>query len=428
MSFDRREFLSFLPGMAALPLWSGWSLGQNLVVPKDRALIFLWLDGGMSHLDTFDLKPEAPPDIRGDMKHVKTRLDGVFFSDHLPKLAQRMHKMVLFRSITHGEGNHDRGSHYVLTGHRPSPILLHPGLGASLSDIHVEEAAAAAIPDYVAIPDAPAHGKHGFLPLRTGPFQVGGQPGRPNFRVKNLQPSDRASRSMELLRDLDQMDRSRDGGSARSQDESARDGFLRQARALSLNAEARAIFDLRKENQKAHQLYGRHRMGQSCLLARRLVQGGARTVLVRDRGWDSHVGVHRALTFGYPAKLVQLDQAVSALVDDLDRLELSEKVMVVVASEFGRTPRLNPAGGRDHWPRAQSVLAFGGGLRQGVVIGKTDRKGEEPAARPISPADLFATIVEAMGAKPDRILRTTDGRPVQLVEVGAAAVREALRS
>lgn len=427
MSLDRREFLRLLPGMAALPMLGHWSW-RLIPLPKDRALIFLWLDGGMSHLDTFDLKPEAPPDIRGDMKHVKTKLDGVFFSDHLPKLAERMDKMVLFRSVTHGEGNHDRGSHYVLTGHRPSPILLHPGLGASLSDIHAVEAATADIPDYVAIPDAPPHGMHGFLPLRTGPFEVGGQPGRPDFRVKNLEPSDRASRSMKLLQDLDEMDRARDAGSPRSEDESARDGFLRQARALSLNPEAREVFDLRKENAKAHQLYGRHSMGQSCLLARRLVQGGARTVLVRDRGWDHHVGVHRALTFGYPGKLTQLDQAVAALVDDLDRLDLWEKVMVVVASEFGRTPRLNPSGGRDHWPRAQSVLAFGGRLRKGVVIGKTDRKAEEPAERAVSPADLFATIVAGMGAKTDHVLRTTDGRPVQLVEVGAKAVREALRS
>jgi hypothetical protein len=356
------------------------------------------------------------------MKHIKTKLDGVFFSDHLRKLAQRMDKMVLLRSVTHGEGNHDRGSHYVLTGHRPSPVLLHPGVGASLADIYRKDSGAAGVPDYVAIPDAPTHGKQGFLALRSGPFEVGGRPGRPNFKVKNLSPSDRAARGMKLLNDLDALD-----GKPRSASEGARDGFLQQARLLSLNTEARSVFDLRKETPQAHKLYGRHSMGQSCLLARRLVQGGARTVLVRDRSWDHHRGIHRALTFGYPSKLVQLDQAVAALVDDLERQELSEKVMVVVASEFGRTPRLNPSGGRDHWPRAQSILMFGGGLKRGVVIGETDRKGEEPALSPISPADFFATMVVGMGVKTDHVLKTSDGRPVQLVEVGGKPVKEALR-
>jgi len=427
MSTDRREFLRALSGIAALPLFGRLSQSVpldliHLPVPKDHALIFLWLDGGMSHLDTFDLKPEAPPDIRGEMKHVRTRLDGVFFSDHLPRLAQRMDKMVLFRSVTHGEGNHDRGSHYLLTGHRPSPILLHPGLGASLSNIHREEASKAAIPDYVAIPEAPPHGGHGFLPLGNGPFEVGGSPGRPGFKVRNLQPHERAARTMELLGRLDALDL------PRSAAEQARDGFLEQARTLSMDPAAREVFDLGREKPETHQLYGRHAMGQSCLLARRLVVGGARTVLVRDRGWDHHVGVHRALTFGYPGKLTQLDQAVSALVDDLERRDLWDRVMVVVASEFGRTPRLNPAAGRDHWPRAQSVLMFGGRLRRGLAIGSTDAKGEEPVEKPVSPADLFATIVEGMGARTDHVLRTTDGRPVQLVEVGATAVREAFSS
>ena len=412
MRVDRRQWIS---GMAALP----WMSYANLpfVPPKDRSIIMLWLDGGMSHLDTFDCKPEASPDIRGDIKSMKTTVDGVFFAEHLPKLAKRMNKLTLFRSITHGEGVHDRASQYLLTGHRPSPVLRHPFLGA----VHALAAEDSAMPAYVAIPDAPTHGKNGFLPADKGPFEVGGNPGRPDFAVRNLAPRTQHAGRVDLLKKLDELD-----GTPRSASEAARDSFLDQARRLSLDAEARQVFDLRRENNAIRQRYGRHSMGQSCLLARRLVENGTRCVLIRDRTWDHHRDIKRALTYGFPPKYVALNQSISALVDDLEARELSDKVLVIVASEFGRTPRLNPLGGRDHWPRSQAVLTFGAGMKRGVAIGRTDRKGEVPDERPISPADFHATVVTALGGDIEKVLHTSDGRPFPIIERGGKPVREAL--
>ena len=413
MSVNRRQWMQ---GMAAMPLFSylDWPTGYEL--PADRSLILLWLDGGLSHLDTFDCKPEAPPDIRGDIKSIKTGVDGVFFAEDLPKLAKRMNKMTLFRSITHGEGVHDRASQYLLTGHRPSPVLHHPFLGA----VHALTAEEGAMPALVAIPDAPTHGKQGFLSADKGPFEVGGNPGRPDFAVRNLSPRAGARRA-DLLRKLDELD-----GKPRSVSERARDSFLGKARALSLDAEARAVFDLGNEDPQLRQRYGRHKMGQSCLLARRLVENGTRSVLIRDIGWDHHRDVKRALTYGFPPKYVALDQSISALIDDLEARELSDKVLVVVASEFGRTPRLNPAGGRDHWPRSQAVLTFGAGMARGVAIGKTDLKGEAPEEGAMSPADFHATVVAALGGDLKKTLHTSDGRPIPVIERGGEPVRGAL--
>lgn len=415
MSVNRRQVLC---GMGALPLFHFDRPGfGGMPMPKNRALIVLWLDGGLTHLDTFDCKPEAPVDIRGDIVSKKTSVDGVFFAEQLPRLGKLMNKLTLFRSITHGEGVHDRASQYLLTGHRPSPVLHHPFLGA----VHALAGKDSNMPSLVAIPDAPTHGKQGFLAADRAPFEVGGDPGRPGFAVRNLTPRV-STEQARLLTKLDALD-----GKPKSASEKARDSFLDQARALSLDTEARAVFDLDKEKPQTRQRYGRHKMGQSCLLARRLVENGTKTVLIRDIGWDHHRDVKRALTYGFPGKFVLLDQSISALVEDLERRELSDKVLVVVASEFGRTPRLNPAGGRDHWPRSQSVLTFGAGMRRGVAIGSTDRRGEAPAEGAMSPADFHATVVAALGNDLKQTLHTADGRPIPVIERGGKPVAEALR-
>ena len=416
MNLSRR---SFLYGLAAAPL---------LRLPatparrgQARALIVVWLDGGASHLDTFDGKPGAPVDLRGDLRCRETPLEGVFFSEHLSQLAALMPRCALLRSLSHGEGNHDRGTHYLLTGRRPSPVLVHPSLGAVLA---AGAGDSDATPAYVCIPDAPDYGGVGFLPQTAAPFEIGGDPSRPDFAVRDLQARASDRRALGLVDELDRLD-----GAPRSASEAARDRFLRQARDLSAEPETRAPFALDDEPPAVRQRYGRHRLGQSLLLARRLVERGTtRIALVRDRGWDHHVGIARALTYGFPPKLTALDGAVSALIEDLDHRGLSDRVAVCVASEFGRTPRLNPAGGRDHWARAQSVLLFGAGLRRGVVVGRTDARGEEPVERPLSPADLFATLLTVLGSDTERILHTPAGRPIRLVEDGAAPIAEILAS
>lgn len=405
--------------MGALPFIPGLLSASDLLGHTQRRLIIVWLDGGMSHIDTFDGKPEAAPNIKGDLIARETSLEGVFFSEHLPRLSARMKELSLVRSITSPEGNHDRGSCYMLTGRRPNPVITYPSFGSVFGqDAYRVDAP---LPSYVAIPDAHYYANQGFLPLAHGPFELGGTPGVKGFSVRHLQPSPEMSQAFELLQKVDSL-----GGPPQSASETARDQFLQQARYLSLNSDVRAIFDIQQESEKLRDQYGRHQLGSSCLLARRLIEGGVRTVFVRDRGWDHHRNVVNELTYGFPPKLEALDQSVSALFDDLKQRGMLENTLVLVASEFGRTPRINASGGRDHWSRASSVLLFGAGLEPGTVYGKTDAKGEEPLENPVSPADLFFTVLTALGARTERTLRTHDGRPIPLIEHNMRLIRPLL--
>ena len=419
MSLDRRSFLSRLAALslAGLPFAARALAAARPLLPRRRArsLILVWLDGGMSHVDSFDCKPEASPEVRGDLAARRTAVDGAFVSAHLPLLAERLDRCALLRSVSHGEGNHDRGSHLWLTGHRPSAVLVHPAFGAVSGQDDD-----AVLPPYVAIPSAVDYAGAGFLPAVRAPFAVGGDPGQPGFAVPNLAPAAARARALELRDAVDALD-----GEPRGRAEAERDRFAARSRRLSEDREARAWFDLLQEPAERREQYGRNRLGQSCLLARRLVEGGVRTVLVTDSTWDHHTQIKTALTYGFPPKLTALDGALAALLDDLRQTGLEESVLVCVASEFGRTPRLNPQGGRDHWPRAQSALLFGAGIRPGVV-GRTDARGEEPVERPIAPADVFATLCAALGVDRDCVQHTADGRPVRLVPDDAEPVREVL--
>jgi len=413
---NRRNFLT---SMGALPFLPGLLSGAPLLEKSKRSLIIVWLDGGMSHIDTFDGKPEAPPNIKGDLVARESSLEGVFLSEHLPRLSKQMKKLSLVRSITSPEGNHDRGSCYMLTGRRPNPVLTYPSFGSVFGQegTRLDKP----IPPYVAVPDAHYYARAGFLPLAHGPFELGGSPGVKGFQVRDLQPSPEMKQAIQLLKKVDQLD-----GKPRSAAEVARDQFLNQAQYLSLDPEVRAMFDVTRESGELRTRYGRHELGSSCLLARRLVEGGVRTVFVRNKGWDHHRSIVNALTYGFPPKLEALDQSVSALHDDLERRGLLENTLVMVASEFGRTPRVNPSGGRDHWSRASSVLLFGGGIKPGTVIGKSDAKGEAPEEYPVSPADLFYTVLTALGADTEHTLRTADGRPIPLIEGSMKLIPELL--
>jgi uncharacterized protein (DUF1501 family) len=405
-TLSRRDLLSSLAALALAPRTPARA------APR---LILIWLDGGASHLDTFDAKPEAGVHIRGDLRWVRASRDSarddVFFHAELAQLAQRLRRCALVRSLTHGEGNHDRGTHLGLTGKRPSPVLVHPALPAVLAHASPR----GDLPAFVCIPDAPQFAGAGFLPAVCGPFEVGGDPGRADFVVRDLTPRDDNTAALAVMTQLDRL-----AGPPRTAAEASRDEIVAQALRMSQVPAIAEAFDLRREPADVRARFGAHRLGQSCLLARRLVRAGTRAVLVRDAGWDHHVQIARALTYGFPPKLRALDQAVSALLDDLDGGD--GDVLVCVATEFGRTPRLNPAGGRDHWPRAQSALLYGAGVRAGVVVGATDAHGEEPVRDPVSPADLFATLAIALGLPRDLVLHTQDGRPVRLIDDGALPI------
>ena len=408
-----------MTSMGALPFLPSLLSGAPMLRKSKRSLILIWMDGGMSHIDTFDGKPEGPPNIRGDLKSFETTLEGVFFSEHLPKLSARMKKLALVRSITSPEGNHDRGSCYMLTGRRPNPVLTYPTFGSIFG--HELTRDGNPIPPYVAIPDSHYYARQGFLPLSRSPFEIGGSPGVKGFKVKDLDPHPQMQEAIQLLKQVDALD-----GTPHSETEEARDQFLNQAQYLSLDPQVRAMFDVMKEKEALRQEYGRHMLGSSCLLARRLVEGGVRTVFVRYKGWDHHSSIVNGLTYGFPPKLMAMDQAVSALHDDLERRGMLDQTLVMIGSEFGRTPRINARGGRDHWSRASSVILFGAGIGKGIVVGKTDAKGEAPIERPVTPADLFYTILSALGADIDTKLHTAAGRPIPIIEDKMSRIREVL--
>jgi hypothetical protein len=415
---NRREFLR-VGTLSAL----GLSLADALrlrapAAGSDRLAncILIWLDGGPSHLDTFDLKPDAPAEVRGEFKPISTKVPGVHICEHFSRLAGQMDKVCLIRSLTSELGEHNFGSHYLLTGYKPSPVLDYPSYGSVVAHCR---AGKPVLPSYIAIPHPSPQASNGYLPGATRPFAVGGDPSRPDFAVRDLEaPSGltptRLERRRDFLADLDRLSRQIEDSAPRQ----ARDAQFEQAYRLISSREAKKAFDLGQEKPAVRQKYGNHRVGQSCLLARRLVEAGCPFVTVTDAGWDTHVQIYRELkegyVGGYAGKIPRLDQALSALLEDLADRGLLRETLVLVMGEFGRTPKLNAANGRDHWPRAFSVLLAGAGVKAGQVIGQSDARGESPLERPVSPASLARTIYMLLGIDPDLELRTADGRPVRV--------------
>ncbi len=391
---------------------------------KARSCVLVWLNGGPSHLDMFDLKPDAPAEIRGEFKPIPAALDGVRICEHLPRIAKLLDRATLIRTLTSPEGNHDRASHHLLTGHHPSPALVYPAMGSVAAK---EFGAGRTLPSYITIPTPSQYAGAGYLTGAFEPFAVNSDPSR-DFTVRDLEPPvppDRVDRRKAMLAAVDRFTRSVEAYPAR-------DAFVEQAFGLVTSTEARAAFDLGQEDPKARQRYGPSRVGQSCLLARRLVESGARFVTVNDEGWDTHDNNFRRLagTFSqgkqiYGGKLPDLDRAVAALLEDLEERGLLANTLVAVMGEFGRTPKLNSIGGRDHWPRANSVLLAGGGVKRGQVVGETDAHGELPASRPVPPEDLVATVYHLLGIDASKEHLAPGGRPVRVLDRGEV-VAEAL--
>ncbi len=392
---------------------------------RAKSCILIWLGGGPSHIDTFDLKPEASDQIRGQFKPISTAVPDVQICEHLPKTAAIMNKIALVRSMTGPEGEHDRASQHLLTGHRPLPATTYPSHG---SIVTLERGLGTWLPNYISIPNAaPAMGS-GYLSKSHDPFSVGGDPANPNFQVRDLYssgyslPLDRITRRREMVKRVDDLARN----IAKSEATTARDSFFSQAYELVTSRQARDAFDIIKEEQPVREKYGQTTLGQGCLLARRLVENGVAFVTVTNAGgpmqatWDTHAQNFPALK---DQLLPQLDNAYSALIADLDDRKLLDSTLVVVMGEFGRTPKINQNAGRDHWPRANSIVLAGGGIKHGAALGRTDGNAEYPIDRPVSPADLAATMFTLLGIDPQKSEHTNDGRSIKLVADGEA-VRE----
>lgn len=386
--------------------------------------VLIWLDGGPSHLETFDPKPDAPQEVRGPFAAIRTKVPGLQICETLPETAKWADRFALLRSMTSPLGEHNLGTQYLLTGYKPTPALEYPSYGAVLGQLRGHRGV---LPGHVAVPSFRVGGSkftgYGFLPAEQRPFAVGGDPGRPNFRVRDLDAyldvdASRLDRRKAFLQTLDAF-QTRDAAGGAGQDPA-----YEQAFRLVASREAKQAFDLSAEPEAVRQRYGSKTIGQSCLLARRLLEAGVPFVTVNNPGWDTHKQLYTRLKEGYagarvPVGLVpSLDLALSALLQDLQDRRMLDDTLVVVMGEFGRTPKLNSAGGRDHWPRVFSVLLAGAGIPGGQVLGASDSVGEGPAERPVTPADLAATIYQLLGIPPTTLLHTPDGRPIQVSRDG----------
>jgi Protein of unknown function (DUF1501) len=387
---------------------------------KAQAVIQIHLAGGMSHVDSFDPKPEAPVEVRGPFGTVKSKLDGEPFSELLRRTAEVADKITVIRSMTHTEADHDRGTHSMLTGFQPSPAIVYPSFGAVVAH---ELGVRNDLPPYVCVPTVgSAFEGTGYLSAAYAPFAVGGNPAAGRFRVRDLSsPKDvdaaRRERRKELLHDLDaQFPQLGEADAVH-----ANEAFYEQAYALLESPKARAAFDLAAEPDAMKDRYGRRGLGMSCLLSRRLVQGGVRYVVVNTGGFDNHVQIGNNLR----NPMQEVDQALAALVADLDAEGLLQSTLVLVTTEFGRTPKVNGDAGRDHWPRVFSVVMAGGGIKRGCVHGSSNASAAEPESDPVKPADMAATVFTLLGIDPTRKLLSPGDRPIDLVREGSV-IREVL--
>jgi hypothetical protein len=395
--------------------------GPNPAV-KAKSCILLWLDGGPSHLETFDLKPDAPAEVRGPFQPIKTKVPGIEICELLPNTAKLADKIAIGRSVTSPLGEHGLANHYLLTGYKPSPVLQYPSLGSVVAEVR---GGRQTLPPYTAIPDASAVMGAGFLGKARQPFAVGSDPAKPDFRVRDLDffPGVTTGRMDRRREFVEQLDRFQQKG------ESNPDPAFEQAYRLVTSADAKRAFNFSDEKPATRATYGPRTIGQSCLLARRLVERGVSFVTVNNPGWDTHGDLVLRLKEGYTGAKVGVgliptfDLAFAALVSDLSERGLLDETLVIAMGEFGRTPKVNTARGRDHWPRVFSVVLAGGGIRGGQVFGSSDRVGESPADKPVTPADLAATIFTLLGVDPARELHTSDGRPVA-VNQGGRVIRE----
>ncbi len=390
---------------------------------KDVSLIYIFLHGGQSHIDTFDLKPDAPAEFRGDFSPMKTKIPGLLLCDQLPKVAREVDRFSLVRSFRHHNSDHGAADHYILTGYFPTagfnasvtPNNQRPSVGSVISK---KLGPKGSVPAYVALPKLHPSGGSAYLGANHSPFVIDADPSAPNFSVPDLIPppaiaSDRLDDRRKLLEQVDRFHRSAEATA--NTHAGAIATFRDKAFDLMTSQQAKKAFDIHAEPEKLRDEYGRHSLGQSCVMARRLVEAGVRCVTIDHSNWDTHDGNFAVLK---NTLLPMYDSAISTLFRDLSDRGMLETTLVVVTGEFGRTPRINKNAGRDHWGPAFTVLLGGGGIKGGVALGKTDARAERPASDPYGPEDLFATTYSLMGIDPKSEFHTPDGRPVALVNNG----------
>jgi hypothetical protein len=438
----RRDFLH-AGSLAFLGLtmadWAGLKAQGAIDAQKDVNCIMLFLVGGPSQLDTWDMKPEAPAEIRGPYRPIPTNADGIQISEIFPRMARHADKFALVRSVYHtAAAVHDTGHQMMQTGRLFQGGIEYPHIGCVLSRLKGPKGD---IPPHILLPrpigntggNMPHGQSAGYLGKIYDPFVLGADPSDPNFKVPDMLPPGYISTiRADRRRSLRQLVDGAVKGFEASQDARLMDATFSQAYTLMSSAEARQAFDLNEEADKTKDRYGRNRFGMSCLLARRLVERGVRFVTVNmfetvfnEITWDIH-GSKPFSPIQCYRDLVgpMFDNAYASLLEDLKERGLLDSTLVLAMGEFGRTPKINPAGGRDHWPQCWTIVFAGGGIKGGQVVGASDELGAYPKDRPTTPAEVAATIFQALGIDIDRELQSAQSRPIRLVDHGVEPIHE----
>jgi len=440
----RREFLRTgmltLGGITLPHLLAARAAAGTSKSPETSVILF-WMWGGPSQLETYDMKPEAPSEYRGPLKPIRTNVSGIEICEYMPLQAQMADRFSIVRSLHHEMSAHNDGSIEMLTGKTPSvpdptsqARSKHPDFGMVAS--RLRGARADGVPQYVGVQRSPFMTKPVYLGVSHKSFDTG-DPAKAGFSPPNLTlvtgvDNGRLDDRRSLVRQFDQFRRDTDlGGSLAGMDE-----FQASAFNILTSVKVADAFDLSKEPPQLRDRYGRHRWGQSCLLARRLAEAGSAVINVdatapnnttKHFSWDDHAGAFH-LDYAQRERLPQMDQALTALIDDLHSRGLDRDVLVIACGEFGRTPRVTHAAknfsdqiglGRDHWPHAFSALIAGGGLKMGQVVGQTNSKSEYPQHNPVTPQDLLATVYRHLGVNPAKSFVDFAGRPVPILSSGA---------
>ena len=385
-----------------------------------KQVIFIYLPGGASHQEMWDPKPNAPVEYRGAMGSIKTNVTGVRINETLKKTAQVMDKITVCRSMTHGEAAHERGTHNMFTGYRPNPALKFPSMGSIVTH---EFGPRNYLPQYVCIPNQPNEfAGTGYLSSTFAPFSLGADPARKGYKVRDLKlpkgvDSVRFSRRRGLLDTVNE----HFAATEKSDAIDAVDSFYDRAYSMISSPEARGAFDLEKESAKTRDTYGRNQAGSRMLLARRLVEAGVRFTTLTYGGWDMHDKVQDGINRQVPA----FDQAFAALINDLDQRGMLDTTLVCVASEFGRTPKINKTSGRDHWAKVFSVVLAGGGVKRGFSYGSSNAIASEPENDPLTVQDWASTIYHCLGIVGEKELMAPGARPIEIVN-GGKVVKEIL--
>ena len=414
---NRREFLyAGLAGGIGLTMGDLFKLRANETdqfAATAESLIHIYLPGGCAHQETWDPKHLSPIEYRGPLGTVDTPIPGVKLSQYLEKTAKIADKLTIVRSMTHGEAAHERGTHNMFTGYRPSPALVFPSMGSVISH---ELGVRNNLPPYVAVPTMPTNfAGSGYLSSAFAPFSLGSDPAAGGFRVQDLSlPGGVTPERFASRRTMLDTVNTHFAGKEKSDNLDAMDTFYQRAYGLISSEKARSAFDINAETPKLRDDYGRNAAGQRLLMARRLVESGVRFVTLTYGGWDLHGGI----AGGTRSQLPAFDQAFATLIRDLESKGMLDSTLVMISSEFGRTPKINGTAGRDHWPKVFSVVLAGGGIKKGLVYGKSDATATEPEEDGLTVEDLAHTVYTCLGIDADKKLMSPGDRPIDIVREG----------